>query len=164
LKQFSSILRKEVQGTNNGKRALSARRVGESGDACKMDILAAIFAYLGCLAGVFGALTISAFLVLSPSTRSTSPVQVVQTAIVEAKASGTGILDVNAIKAAAPRDPVTTVAQNSDPVTSDTPRADPRSKTRISRAQQRRLIQEERARRWAYQDEGFEKRFMSYAD
>jgi hypothetical protein len=40
-----------------------------------------------------------------------------------------------------------------------------RQKVQASRAQARRLVQEERARRWAYeQDSDFESRFLGYAD
>jgi hypothetical protein len=59
---------------------------------------------------------------------------------------------------------VSTVAQSATPA--PTPTASARAKMLTARAQKlRRFGQEERARRWAYQqDPDFESRFLGYAD
>jgi hypothetical protein len=136
-----------------------------------MDILASILAYLGCITGIIGALAVSLFLVLAPPhARTAAPAP---TAVLAAQASNeaTSTISSNTITAnTAPTpkaDPVATVAQGANTATSEkrTAGAPPKTKTRLSRAQQRRIVQEERARRWAYQqDDDFETRFMSYAD
>jgi hypothetical protein len=61
---------------------------------------------------------------------------------------------------------VITIARRAEDATPSAPiAADARQKGQSSPARLRRLAQEERARRWVYQqDSSFESRFMSYAD
>lgn len=144
-----------------------------------MDILASMFAYLGCVAGLVGALAMSFYLFFAAPNPALTPAD---TSAVAAKSD---LLRT----AVAPRaNPVATIARadthvasrvasqeaspKASPEASNVPTADaspaaaPAKKTQLARAQLlRRLAQEDRARRWAYQqDPSFETRFLGYAD
>jgi hypothetical protein len=132
-----------------------------------MDIIASMLAYLGCVTGMVGALAVSFYVYFGAPGETAAPMQ---TAAVVTKVSST---KTSAIKMSAPKTaaaaqlkPVTTVAQGEDNAASSGPVSiEARQKGQLSRAQLRRLAQEERARHWAYQqDPDFESRFMSYTD
>jgi hypothetical protein len=143
-----------------------------------MDILAAIFAYLGCVTGIVCALALSFTIYFSPHDHSAgvNPVSAVNGGTI-------------ALKVAPPKAPATTVAQvapaapaakaepqavaSAEPAAAATSKAgEPiaqsltRRKALASRAQTfRRVVEEQRARRFAYQqDPDFEARFLGYAD
>jgi hypothetical protein len=132
-----------------------------------MDILGSILAYLGCLTGLIGALAVSLFLVVAPSSAHRSAVHASAPA---APGSIAIAPDPTAPKLAATAtpvqvNPVVAIAQSAPGFTREMPAAGTPAKKRLSHANLRRLVQEERARRWAYQqDPSFETRFMSYAD
>jgi hypothetical protein len=134
-----------------------------------MDIIASIFAYLGCVTGILGAAAISFFVLFSPPDPATMTAPAAMTVKTSAAKAAT-------IAAATPA-PVTQSAANpasSGPKRDLIPQStigrtasvnDVRHKTRVAAAQVRRLEQEQRARRWAYQqDPDFEARFLGYAD
>jgi len=129
-----------------------------------MDIIAAMLGYLTCVTGIIGALAISAFIVFATPDRTAVPQHAL---VLAAKTSAAK--------------PAATVAENPAPVAARVighqtpPRStvvaqsgvakDARQKPRLSAAQLRQMLQEERARRWAYQqDPGFEARFLGYVD
>jgi hypothetical protein len=129
-----------------------------------MDIIASIFAYLGCVTGIVGALAVSFFVVFAVPETAAPPHQAL--AMVSRPVVARTI-------AAAETKPAPKAAQRDEEIASHgTAPAHPpalalsvRQKTQASRAQARRLVQEERARRWAYEpDSDFESRFLGYAD
>jgi hypothetical protein len=142
-----------------------------------MDILGPIFAYLGVMAGIVGALMISFTVAFAPPNEP-APAIVKQTAIIKQTTTAAAKPNVSArsdklisdkptIEKSASA--VTIVAQSnsaqsiSPPVAPKTAAA--RSKVPTRAEYLRRLVQEERARRWAYQaDPDFESRFLGYAD
>jgi hypothetical protein len=135
-----------------------------------MDILAAMFVYLGSVTGIIAALAISCVLVFSPSHQATPAKQMKQSVAL-------------VVQQTAPRLPplpqhanagVTTEQQETQAVPSVAQSAPPQQtaaaasplQVQAMRAQYlRRIAQEERAKRWAYQqDPSFENRFLGYAD
>jgi hypothetical protein len=115
-----------------------------------MDILAAMLVYLASVSGIIAALAISCVLYFSPPQHRTAPVKQAVAMVVQQSAP----------KAAPPPRPANVAA---------TPPALPQKTappTAVTQAQaMRRLVQEQRARRWAYQsDASFENRFLGYAD
>lgn len=132
-----------------------------------MDILASMLAYLGCVAGIVGALVLSfTVFISSPGTikhpgkhrvAMTAKQSVLKTAAAP-QAKPTAKLEQGA--------PVASSVAQSTPVPQTTVAASARQKTAVTRAEYlRRNVQEERARRWAYQqDPDFEARFLGYAD
>jgi hypothetical protein len=121
-----------------------------------MDILAAMFAYLASVTGIVAALAISFVLYFSPPHHATPVKQAVATVVQQ---SGP--------KAAPPpqRASAAVTPQNPElPQKTATPSA--ATQVQAMRADYlRRLVQEQRARRWAYQsDASFENRFLGYAD
>ncbi len=141
------------------------RRAGLS-----MDIVASILAYLGCMAGIVGALAVSFALFFSapdlppPIAHSAGR----QSVAVTAKTATPNPAIASAAKSQAKpnkgAEVVSTVAQSTTPA--PTPTASARAKMLAARAQKlRRFVQEERARRWAYQqDPDFESRFLGFTD
>ncbi len=144
-----------------------------------MDIVASILAYLGCMAGVVGALLISFSVFFSApnvpqrvagangqtaatAAKTATPKPAIAAAKIPAQQSGRGA------------SVVSTIAQNTTPqnttsqktTAAPAPSVSAHSKVVAARAQKmRRFVQEERARRWAYQqDPDFEARFLGYAD
>jgi hypothetical protein len=123
-----------------------------------MDILASILAYLGCVTGIVGALAISSFVFFSaPShqiianstlTTAAKPAALKTADAAEAKsASASHVAKVEFV-------PAPKIAADTRPVAHISPAP-----------QTRRLVREERARRFAYQqDPTFEARFLSHAD
>jgi hypothetical protein len=132
------------------------------GSKCRlsMDILASMLAYLGCVAGIVGALALSFTVLISAPGK---PANIKHPLAMAAKQS---VLKTAAAPQAKPSAPViSTVAQRV--ALPETPVATAvRQKAEASRTQTlRRQVQEERARRWAYQqDPEFEARFLGYAD
>ena len=148
-----------------------------------MDILAPILAYLTCVAGIVGAFAVSLFVVFSTPDRpamlqrATAIVSVntlKTAAAVEAKkpTANDGQADKVAVNYVAP----TTQNRDAAPqaispaVAAQTASQklaaiDARQKSKISRAQWRQIVQQERSRRLAYQQgSDFETRFLGYAD
>ena len=139
-----------------------------------MDILASILAYLGCVTGIVGALALSFFLFFAAPDQSTMPIH---TAAIAAKTA--------TVAEVAPASKNEPAIKNEQAITSDVAKTDvaksdianaetapptpvvvsSRQKRQQLAAHLRRLAQEERARRWAYQqDPDFEARFLGYAD
>lgn len=145
-----------------------------------MDIIACMLAYLTCAAGIVGALVLSAFVYFAGPDQPTAPAPTpalgatlgtTPDAAISMNAKPTR--PTRATTAAAARPKRVHVAARSAPkaaIHARPPRlarvaADAEPQARLSPAQLRRLAQEIRARRWAYQeDPDFESRFMSYAD
>jgi hypothetical protein len=132
-----------------------------------MDVLAAMFAYLGCVTGIVGALAISFFVFFSAPNQQ---IMAKNTVVIAAKSNKLNTALVSDVKPApAPVVAKTDVAKvEVDKVEIVPPpkiAANARTKTLTSSAQLRRLVQEERARRFAYQqDADFDARFLGYAD
>jgi hypothetical protein len=140
-----------------------------------MDILAGMLAYVAGLAALFGALTVSFFLFFAmPKEQAQSQPQNASAmlmrpsapkkhATIEARAKQPG--------SHAERHATATGTPGSAQRTASA--GESRRKHTKTAAQARRPIEEERARRWAYQQDGsqevnqggsFEKRFLGYAD
>ncbi len=139
-----------------------------------MDILASILAYLGCITGIVGALALSFFLFFAAPDQSTMPIR---TAAIAAKPIAAKTATVTEVAPASKNEPAIKNEQAiaSDGAKTDVAQAEPapptpvvlssRQKRQQLAAHLRRLAQEERARRWAYQqDPDFEARFLGYAD
>lgn len=133
-----------------------------------MDILASILAYLGCVAGIVGALLISFTVLFSTPGQlpNTAPIAAKQSTAMAAKPAAPKVTTASVASPAAQP-----VARSGGAATAAQAAAPPkttiaRSKILATRAQKwRRFVQEERARRWAYQqDPDFESRFLGYAD
>jgi hypothetical protein len=156
-----------------------------------MDILAAIAAYLGCAAGIAGALIVSLVMVLAPAGPATSARQIsTQASAHKAAATQTVALASRPKTETAVSKPeamtVMTTAMATPPKSVEKPvwpakpnfpaaTAEGVSRTNLaiaigrrggdSRAHLRRFVQKEQARRLAYrQDPDFESRFLGYAD
>jgi hypothetical protein len=135
-----------------------------------MDILAAMLAYLGCVTGIVAALAICFVVYFSPIHHAAATKHIAAahsnalsvTTIAQAKAAS--MTDQHdASVAAAKTDKLDPAVQ---PASAGPAPVSIRRKTQLSRTQYyRRQVQEERARRWAYQqDPDFEARFLGYAD
>ena len=140
-----------------------------------MDILASILAYLGCVTGIVGALALSFFLFFAAPDQSTMPIHA---AAIAAKPIAAKTATVAEVAPASKNEPAikneqaiaSDVAKTDDVAQAETAPPTPvvvssRQKRQQLAAHLRRLAQEERARRWAYQqDPDFEARFLGYAD
>jgi hypothetical protein len=141
-----------------------------------MDILASMLAYLGCVTGMVGALALSFYLFFaapnqalpahsfavaakSDRLRTSSAAQTKPDANV-ARA------DAHAASRVASQDASQDASNVSTTDASPATAAPAPKKAQLARALLlRRLVQEDRARRWAYQqDPSFETRFLGYAD
>jgi hypothetical protein len=139
-----------------------------------MDILASIFAYLGCVTGIVSALAISFFVFVAAPDRPAAPahaVAMVAKPNLPKTAVATPVVTAAAVEQPAPKhaDNATVAGVVMNDAAWPPAATAVRPKTRMSRTQlshgQRSLVQEERARRWAYQsDPDFEARFLGYAD
>jgi hypothetical protein len=131
-----------------------------------MDILGSMLAYLGCVGGIVGALVLSFTVFIS------APGQRVDSKHPVAMAAKQSVLKAAAAPQAKPtakleqRAPVVSTVAQSTAVPQTIIAASARQKTAATRAEYlHRIVQEERARRWAYQqDPDFEARFLGYAD
>lgn len=129
-----------------------------------MDILAGMLAYVAGIGALFAALAVSFFVFFAtphePLQTETQP-QNAKAMLVRPSANKPAT-EARAKQAA------TQSASHFDKPAEKQPTAlprDPQRKHAASAAQARRLIQEERARRWAYQqNSSFESRFVGYAD
>jgi hypothetical protein len=126
-----------------------------------MDILASMLAYLGCVTGIVAALVTSCAILLSTPDQ---PARANQTIAMVSK-PGAAKTATEAKPGAAitarvpPSGPAGTIVAQTTNTEID------RQRAQITRVHLRRLVQEERAKRWAYQqDRDFESLFMSYAD
>jgi hypothetical protein len=132
-----------------------------------MDILAAMLVYLGSVTGIIAALAISFVLYFSPPHRATPVKQSVAMLVRQSTPKAPPLPQYANAGATTERQEtqaVSSVARGLSPQNT----ADASSPARIQamRTQYlRRIIQEERAKRWAYQqDPSFENRFLGYAD
>lgn len=137
-----------------------------------MDILAGVLAYLASLGVLFGAVAV-AFAVFVATPKAPSQAQ-------SQPQSASALL----MRPSTPKKPATLAAHAKQVANQGAkegrghserhaaslpsaaqPPAFREARRKASTAQARRLIQEERARRWAYQqDSNFEKRFLGYAE
>lgn len=126
-----------------------------------MDILGSMLAYLGCVAGIVGALVISFIVYFSPPAHSTNIKHAIAMVARPSVAKADQRTHIVTIVAQSTTTPQTATAPPPTAVA-----ASARPKAQSSRAQaMRRLVEEERAKRWAYQqDPDFETRFLGYAD
>jgi hypothetical protein len=158
-----------------------------------MDILAPVFAYLTCVAGILGGFVVAFYVVVSPPNHAVLEPRNEPVASVTATKSAplidlkkpvlhSAAADSPAVNHAAPntqkreeaRQPATARTANpqgSDRVASSTTATQNRAanelrgKTKITRAQWREMVQQERKRRLAFQQNAdFESRFLGYAD
>jgi hypothetical protein len=133
-----------------------------------MDILAAILAYLGCVAGLVGALAIAFTVLVSAPDQppSAAPVVARQSAAMAAKPAAPKVTMASAARPATQPIARPHGAATVTPEATPTPPTAAHAKALAVRAQKwRRFVQEERARRWAYQQgPDFESRFLGYAD
>ena len=114
-----------------------------------MDILAGMLAYVAGIGAVFAALAISFSVFFA------TPHVPLQTEAAPQNASAM------LVRPSTPNKPAVEARAKQNATQS----AGPQRKRAASGAQARRLIQEERARRWAYQqDSSFESRFLGYTD
>jgi hypothetical protein len=134
-----------------------------------MDILASMLAYLGCVTGIVGALAMSFYLFFAAPHQALTPTHAI------AMATKPSVLMTAMAPQAKPSAKIdradTHVASRiaSDVSTEEASQAtaaEARKKAELAHAQfLRRLVQEDRARRWAYQqDPSFETRFLGYTD
>jgi hypothetical protein len=138
-----------------------------------MDILAGMLAYAAGIGALFAAFAVSFFVVFAtpkepvqPPTRSQSanamlvrPSPPTKTPTVEAHATR------SAMQSGSHSEKHAAAIVSSSAATPTTSARNQHRKPAASTAQARQLIQEKRARRWAYQqDSSFESRFLGYAD
>jgi hypothetical protein len=152
----------------------------------QMDILAPVLAYFTCVAGIIGAFLVSFYVVFSPPNQAVISQRAV--AIVSASTSQSSpsadakkpvlrgtVADNSAInhgpsstqkREDTPQPAAGRVAQAiSASVPQKLAASETRPKTKVSRAQWRQIVEQERRRRLAYQQDGdFESRFLGYAD
>jgi hypothetical protein len=156
-----------------------------------MDILAPVLAYLSCVAGIIGAFVLSFYMVFSPPKQpaiaqhtaaivSTTALKAAQPADAKKPALRGSVADNPAANRLAPTtqkrdDAAQTAAVRGAPAQAAaavsasqklaTSESHPNPKSKISRAQWRQMVEQERRRRLAYQqDANFESRFLGYAD
>lgn len=158
-----------------------------------MDILAPVFAYLTCVAGILGGFVVAFYVVVSPPNHAALEPRNEPIASVTATKSAPltdlkkpalrGVVaDNSAVNHAAsdtqkreevrqPATARTATSQGSDRVASSTTATQNRAanelrgKSKITRAQWRDMVQQERKRRLAFQQNAdFESRFLGYAD
>jgi hypothetical protein len=148
-----------------------------------MDILAPVFAYLTCVAGVIGGALIAFSLVFAPPS-APSPAQRSAAVVSETATKGPLLADAKkpVLKGAVADNAAVNHATAAARATQKREAAQPAAtrqaaaaqipaaqkpaaagKTKISRAQWRQIVQQERGRRLA-QNSGFEARFLGYAD
>ena len=133
-----------------------------------MDIIASIFAYLGSLAAVVAALAMSFSLCFSSANKPTPAKPVAGIAAMAAMLKVASAPQTESVAKPEPHGATVAPASALDPTVAKKPAgaADPVRRTSTLRgASLRHLVQEERARRWAYQqDSEFQARFLGYAD
>jgi hypothetical protein len=132
-----------------------------------MDILGAMLVYLGSVTGIIAALAISFVLYFSPSHHATPLKQSVAMLVRQTTPKAPPLpqhANAGATTERQETQAVSSVAQSVPP--QQTAPGSPPMQVQAMRTQYlRRIIQEERAKRWAYQqDPSFENRFLGYAD
>ncbi|HUC50128.1 MAG TPA: hypothetical protein VMA30_12140 [Xanthobacteraceae bacterium] len=162
---------------------------GWSGLVVQMDILAPVFAYLTCVAGIIGALVVSFFVVFSApkqpvmadrsemiasvnATKSAPLADLKKPVLRDAAADNPAVNHVSPATQKREEAPQRAAAQAAPAQTSGPAIASQklaagnlRPKSKITRAQWREMVQQERSRRLAYrQNADFESRFLGYAD
>jgi hypothetical protein len=141
-----------------------------------MDILAGVLVYVAGIGALFAGLAVSFFVFFAtphePLQTETQP-QNARAMLVRPSTPNKPALEASAKQNAThsashfekSAEKHTAAADSSVAAQTTASARDPRRKHAASAAQARRLIQEERARRWAYQqDSSFESRFLGYAD
>lgn len=129
-----------------------------------MDILAGMLAYVAGLGAFFGALAVAFFVFVA------GPKDALQTQPQPPSASAMLVRPSTANKPTAEArakhgHSATHATTASSPAPAQPPSHEARRKPAAPVAQARRLMQEDRARRWAYQqDSNFEHRFLGYSD
>jgi hypothetical protein len=130
-----------------------------------MDVIAAMFAYLGCVTGIVGALAISLFVFFSAPRQQIAPKYTVAIAAKSDKLNTTFATDTKPAFATDTKPASTSTAAKAETTPAPKFAANIRPRTQTPSEQLRRLVQQERARRFAYQqDPAFEARFLGYAD
>ena len=146
---------------------------------CSMDVLAPIFAYLTCVAGIIGAFVVSFVVVFSAPNQSVIPQPNAAIASASpaktttlAEAKNTVVRSGQSDKLAVNYTVNSTQKRDATPQAAAAPPSpgavsqklaaiDARQKSKISRAQWRQMVSQERSRRVA---SDFETRFLGYAD
>ena len=133
-----------------------------------MDILAGVFAYVAGIGALFAGLALSFFVLFSSPNATIEPQSPPQSAtamlVKQATPNKAPAAEANAKPLAAHPEKQAAVA-SPEPAQQTMPGKLSRHKASASTARLRRMVQEERARRWAYQqDSSFESRFLGYAD
>jgi hypothetical protein len=129
-----------------------------------MDILASVVAYLTCVTGILAALVMSFFVVLSTPEQPTAAKYVV-THAVQQTALQTSTAPALSAKSIIKSAPWLTPPPGDPVVQSSSVASDRQLAQKVQAQNARRLVEEERAKRWAYrQDPDFESRFLSYAN
>jgi hypothetical protein len=125
-----------------------------------------VLAYLACVTGIVGALAISFVVFFSTPNQPTMPIHTTAMATKPSAAKTLTAMEAKpAAKSATADNHIAADFLNSEPFPHPTVAPDARRKTQMARAQLRRLVQEERAKRRTYQqDSDFETRFLGYAD
>jgi hypothetical protein len=131
-----------------------------------MDILASIFAYMTCVAGIVGAFVLSAFVLFAaPDHASVTAQNSAVTARHAAAVLSTPAVNLSPTAPATKR-VASSLAASNRPIPGTPPDAEKRKPSRqVSVAQLRRLARQERNKHLAYQqDPDFDARFLGYAD
>jgi hypothetical protein len=127
-----------------------------------MDILASMVAYLACVTGIVAALVMSFAVVFAAPERPTAERYAVTHAAQSRALQRSAAVSAKPIVKSAPplTPPHGEMAAQPRSLASDRQQAQ-----QVKAQNARRLIEEDRAKRWAYrQDPDFESRFLSYAN
>jgi hypothetical protein len=150
----------ELKSTTSLCRAWRVASVG-----LLMDILASIFAYLTCVAGIIGAFAISVFVLFSAPDHASVILQ--NSALTTKHAApvlSAAIENVPPAATVAKRVASAQTARNGEVAASPAVEK-PKPSRQVSAAQLRRLARQEHDKRVAFQqDPDFEARFLGYAD
>jgi hypothetical protein len=149
-------------GTKIDDVALSAWRPASVG--LLMDILASIFAYMTCVAGIIGAFAISIFVLFSAPDHAGMPRQ--DSALpTKHAAAALNTATVNVSQTATKRAVPSQTASNGGVAVAPPPVEKRKPSRQVSAAQLRYLARQERNNHLAYQqDSDFEARFLGHAD
>lgn len=134
-----------------------------------MDILAGVLAYAAGIGALFAAVAVSFFIVFATPKEpvQTQPHSQSANAMLVRPSPPTKLVTVeaHATQSASHSEKYAAAVVSSSAAQPTTTARNHHRKPAVSTAQARQLIQEKRARRWAYQqDSSFESRFLGYAD
>jgi hypothetical protein len=134
-----------------------------------MDILAGMLAYVAGIGALFAGLAVSFFVFFStphePLQTETQPQSASAMLVRPSTPNKSAALEARATQSAGQSEKHAAAAGSPGAAQPTASARNRHGKHAASAAQARRLIQEERARRWAYQqDSSFESRFLGYAD